>query len=85
MENKGARTEKGFIDHYQQATEKARQQGYGNLIDELTYSNYRHNRTISPDVTPEEWKAVYSFTNVDALERRFQAESRKVCCGRNSN
>lgn len=42
------------------------------LVDELIYSNYRHNRTISPEVTPQEWTSV--FPRWEQLEARYQAE-----------
>ncbi len=43
------------------------------LIDELTYRNYEHNRRISPHVTPERWAKSYGPT-VAAMEERFQRE-----------
>ena len=42
------------------------------LVDELTYANYAHNRQRSPDLTPEQWTKVYS--NVYQLEARYQQE-----------
>ncbi len=44
----------------------------GQVIDELTYSCYKHNRERAPDITPEQWKVV--FSNVDAMERKLQEE-----------
>lgn len=44
------------------------------LIDELTYSCYRFNREESPNVTPEQWAAI--FRNVRAMEARYQRELR---------
>ncbi len=46
------------------------------LIDELTYSNYRHNRTISPDIGPEQWKKHMDSAVVDRMEERFQREAK---------
>ncbi len=42
------------------------------LLDELTYANYKFNRQRSPDITPEQWSKIYR--NVGALEARFQAD-----------
>ena len=41
------------------------------LIEELTYACYVHNRETSPNLLPHAWKAV--FPNVDAMEARYQA------------
>lgn len=43
------------------------------LVDELTYINYRHNRQISPHVSPERWAKVYGPTS-KAMETRYQGE-----------
>lgn len=40
------------------------------LLDELTYASYAHNRSHSPDVTPSQWGKIYP--NVDKLEERYQ-------------
>lgn len=45
------------------------------VIDYLTYCSYRHNRNISPNVTVEEWSAI--FMNVEQLEERYQKEKTK--------
>lgn len=45
------------------------------LIDYLTYRSYAHNREISPHITPERWRAI--FSNVDAMEQEYQAERSK--------
>lgn len=42
------------------------------IVDELTYRNYRFNRLRSPGVTPERWAQVYP--HADALEARYQRE-----------
>jgi len=42
------------------------------IVDELTYINYAHNRRISPHVTPERWAEL--FPNAQAMEARFQTE-----------
>jgi len=45
------------------------------IIDELTYVNYRHNRRISPHVKAEDWRKVYGLA-ADRMEVRFQMEAR---------
>ena len=45
------------------------------LIDSLTYSSYRHNREISPEVTPERWQKVFG-PSTDAMEQKYQGEKR---------
>ena len=45
------------------------------LIDALTYSSYRHNREISPEVTPERWRKVFG-PSTDAMEQKYQGEKR---------
>ena len=53
----------------------ARQMSDAQLVDELTYINYKHNRNHSPDRTPEQWARVYP--NAEALEKRYQDERAK--------
>lgn len=48
------------------------------LIDELTYINYAHNRDLAPGITPERWKKVYGAEAVEKMEARLQAERGKV-------
>lgn len=43
------------------------------LVDQLTYLNYAHNRTISPNVTPERWEKVYG-PGVWEMEEQYQRE-----------
>lgn len=43
------------------------------IVDDLTYRCYAHNRTIFPHVTPEEWVPVFGERTA-AMEERFQAE-----------
>ena len=43
------------------------------LMDELTYANYKHNRGRAPEIPPERWKKIYA--NVDAMEARYQRET----------
>lgn len=47
-----------------------------NLIDHLTYSSYRHNRNISPNITPEQWKSI--FSNADEMEKKYQEEIKSL-------
>lgn len=42
------------------------------IVDELTYRNYAWNRTISSEITPEQWSNVYG--DVAAMEARYQDE-----------
>lgn len=44
------------------------------LILNLTYINYAHNRTISPDVTPERWGRIYGVQAVEEMEERYQRD-----------
>lgn len=46
------------------------------LIDELIYINYAHNRGLAPEKTPAQWKMVYG-AQTDALEARYQAERKQ--------
>jgi hypothetical protein len=43
------------------------------IVDELTFQNYKHNRTITPETTPEQWAKVYGQKTAE-MELRFQAE-----------
>lgn len=47
------------------------------LIDDLTYFNYAHNRNLSPHITPESWAKVYG-QRTPAMEERYQREQGKV-------
>ena len=42
------------------------------VIDALTYASYRHQRQISPRITPEQWGHV--FPNATDMEARWQDE-----------
>ncbi len=42
------------------------------IVDFLTYANYRHNRQVSPHITPKEWAVIYP--GADKLEARYQSE-----------
>lgn len=46
----------------------------GNLIKELTYVSYHHNRQLAPEITPEQWEKVFGPA-AQAMEARFQCES----------
>lgn len=43
------------------------------IVSELTYINYAHNRSISPEVSPERWTKVYG-ARAQAMEERYQRE-----------
>ncbi len=43
------------------------------LTNELTYSSYRYNRTLSPEISAERWEKVYGPSAKD-MEVRFQKE-----------
>ena len=45
----------------------------GNVLDELTYINYKSNRGYKPDITPERWEKVYG-PQTQEMERRYQRE-----------
>ena len=47
------------------------------LVDELIYRSYEHNRKIAPNITPEEWRKLFGDA-VDRLEERFQREAADV-------
>jgi len=51
---------------------------YGELIDELTYTNYKYNRDRSPEITPEQWKVVYGG-RITKMEARYQHEKLMGC------
>jgi hypothetical protein len=46
------------------------------VIGTLTYLNYCHNRRLSPDITPEQFKLVYE--NVEEMEILYQKEKEVV-------
>ena len=43
------------------------------LVDALTYANYKFNRMRSPEITPEQWAKIYP--QAEQLEERYQRES----------
>lgn len=44
------------------------------LIDLLTFNNYKANRVRAPEVTVERWKAIYGIAQTEAMEAKYQAE-----------
>jgi len=46
------------------------------LIDDLTYRNYAHNRRLAPEVSAESWQKVYGL-DVVGFEARYQAEQKR--------
>ena len=51
-------------------------QTLANVIDSLTYVNYRHNRRISPDISPERWAKIFG-PGASAMEARYQQENQE--------
>ena len=43
------------------------------LIDKLTYINYKHNRRLDATM-PSDWKLIYGAEMVDEMERKYQEE-----------
>ena len=43
------------------------------IICELTYINYKHNRELSPEISPERWEKVYG-ESTPSMERRYTDE-----------
>ena len=43
------------------------------VIDILTYINYRHNRRLDATM-PSDWKLIYGADVVDEMERKYQEE-----------
>ncbi len=53
------------------------------VVDYLTYCSYRHNRKLSPTITPEQWAKIFG-PRTQAMEERFQQEANHGAA-RNSN
>ena len=51
------------------------------IVDELTFRNYRYNRKLWPEREPVDWARIYP--NAAAMEARYQAERPRECgvCG----
>ena len=47
---------------------------FGELVDILTYANYKHNRQLDPSISAERWEKVYG-PSVYAMEKKFQEET----------
>ena len=43
------------------------------FIDKLIYSNYRYNRGLSPETTPESWEKIFGPKTAQ-MEQRYQQE-----------
>ena len=50
-----------------------RSRNIAEVIDILTYANYRHNRKLNATM-PEDWKLIYGDKMVDEMERKYQGE-----------
>jgi hypothetical protein len=46
---------------------------WAEVVDDLTYRNYVHNRQISPHISVERWTKAYG-PNTAAMEERFQRD-----------
>ena len=44
------------------------------IIDTLIYINYKHNRELSPHITPDRWALVYGEAEVKEMERAYTQE-----------
>lgn len=44
-----------------------------NLVDELTYQNFRHNVTKNPQISLARWNSVYGAQTLHIIQR-FQTE-----------
>jgi hypothetical protein len=44
------------------------------VVNDLTYINYKHNREISPHVTPKNWELIYGEHAVKRMERAYTQE-----------
>ena len=51
---------------------------FGELVDILTYANYKHNRQLDPSISAERWEKVYG-PSVYAMEKKFQEETHETC------
>lgn len=47
----------------------------GQLVDNLTYRSYKHQRDTFPDTHSERWEAIYGPQAVQ-MEERYQRETR---------
>ena len=45
----------------------------GDLVADLTYLNYAHNRRLAPHITPHQWEKVYGPRTM-LMEERYQQE-----------
>lgn len=56
-------------------------QAAGRLISDLTYSSYKTQRALRPDIGYEQWGKVYGPLIVEAMESRYLDElcSCKMC------
>lgn len=48
------------------------------LLSEVTYRNYRHNRQRAPDLTPRQWSMLYGGVQTALMERRLKHEQRSA-------
>lgn len=50
------------------------------IVSELTYRSYAHNRRITPAVSAERWELVFG-PNAKQMEQRFQDERKQKLYG----
>jgi len=51
---------------------------FGEVVDILTYANYKHNRQLDPSISAERWEKVYG-PSVYAMEKKLQEETHETC------
>jgi hypothetical protein len=47
-----------------------------NIVDSLMYACYAHNRSMNPEVKPEEWQTCFDAP-IGPMEERYQDEMRQ--------
>ena len=50
---------------------------YADIVQDLVFRNYCHNRRLSPGISPERWEKVYG-PGVWDMEKQFQAEQATI-------
>lgn len=57
--------------------------GQKEIISDLVYINYAHNRDISPEISPERWSQIYGdTTNMEARYRKEKSEFQTMQCAK---
>jgi hypothetical protein len=47
------------------------------FIDHLIYCSYRHNRELTPEITPAQWEKIFG-SKTKQLEERFQWDQQEL-------